>query len=348
MKPKVSVVVPIYNVEDYLGTCIESIINQTLKEIEIILVNDGSTDSSRIIAEDYAKIDKRIKVINQENKGQGQARNVGISISTGEYIGFVDSDDWIDINMYEYLYKSASSTNSDIGVCSRRGYDESGNIGHTKLVEDNKIFYIDENMDEYIINHLFYPHTVSSCNKIYKAELIKKSNIIFKDVDQVGSEDTLFNYCILLNSHKIVTVKNTFYNAIERNGSTTRRYKEGAMKRTANLIREIYKYSDEVKKVELAKNISPIILLFLQQWNYNYIKTYSNGDFKENIQNEHKKLKKEKFLKESEKSLILNKNSIRYMKKMGYTNKGITFIRVYMIFSYFNMNRLAARIRTII
>ena len=83
MKPKVSVIVPIYNVEKYLGKCIESIINQTLKDIEIILVNDGSTDNSGIIAEDYAKIDKRIKVIHQENSGQGQARNKGMDIANG-------------------------------------------------------------------------------------------------------------------------------------------------------------------------------------------------------------------------------------------------------------------------
>lgn len=348
MKPKVSVVVPIYNVENYLGKCIESIINQTLKDIEIILVNDGSTDNSGIIADDYAKLDKRIKVIHQENAGQGQARNIGISISNGEYIGFIDSDDWIDVNMYEYLYKSISRNNADIGVCSRRGYNEDGSIGHTKLVENNEIFYIDKNIGEYVVKHLFYPHTVSSCNKLYKSDLIKKNNIMFKSVDEVGSEDALFNYCTLLNTKKVVTVRTVFYNGLEREGSTTRKYKENSMKRTANLIREIYEYSDQINKIEVANEIAPIFLLFFQQWNYSYIKTYGTGKLNDNLKFEHSKLYKEKYFKEAEKRLIFNRDNLNNMKLMGYSSKGIIFIKIYMIFSYLNFNRLAAQLRVII
>lgn len=348
MKPKVSVIVPIYNVENYLGKCIESIINQTLKDIEIILVNDGSTDNSGIIAEDYAKLDKRIKVIHQENAGQGQARNMGISISNGEYIGFIDSDDWIDVNMYEYLYKSISRNNADIGVCSRRGYNEDGSIGHTKLVEDNEIFYIDKNIGEYFVKHLFYPHTVSSCNKLYKSDLIKKNSIMFKSVDEVGSEDALFNYCTLLNTKKVVTVRTVFYNGLEREGSTTRKYKEDSMKRTANLITEIYKYSEKENKEKIAKEIAPILLLFFQQWNYNYIKTYSSGSIKDNIENEHAKLCKEKYFKNAEKSLIFNSKVTTYLKMMDYGFKGRCFIKLYVLLSYLNLNWLAAKVRTII
>lgn len=104
MKPLVSVIVPIYNVEKYLSKCIESIINQTLSNIEIILINDGSTDSSGVIADNYAKNDSRIKVIHKKNGGQGSARNIGIELASGEYIGFVDSDDWIDLDsMRSYI-----------------------------------------------------------------------------------------------------------------------------------------------------------------------------------------------------------------------------------------------------
>ena len=348
MKPKVSVIVPIYNVEKYVGKCIESIINQTLKEIEIILVNDGSTDKSGIIAEEYEKLDKRIKVINQDNAGQGQARNVGINVSKGEYIGFIDSDDWIDVNMYECLYKSIIKNNADIGVCSRRGYDENGSIAHTKLVEDNEIFDIDKNIGDYVVKHLFYPHTVSACNKLYKSDLIKKNNISFKSVEEVGSEDALFNYCVLLNTKKVVTVKDVFYNGLEREGSTTRRYKEESMKRTANLIREIYKYSEKENKEEIAKEIAPILLLFFQQWNYNYIKTYGSGFIENNIKKEHKKLSKEKYFKYAEKSLIFNRKFNKYLEMMGYSLKGRGFIKFYMLLSYLNLNWLAAKVRTII
>ncbi len=348
MEPKVSIIVPIYNVEKYIGKCIESIMNQTLKDIEVILVNDGSTDKSGKIADKYASIDNRIKVIHQKNLGQGVARNKGIEISNGKFIGFVDSDDWIDLDMYERLYNSICENDADIGVCSRRGYDENLVNGHTKLVEDNEVFDINYNIVDYIINHLFYPHTVSSCNKLYKADLIKKNNIRFKNVYEVGSEDALFNYCILLNSKKIVTIKDTFYNTIERIGSTTRNYKEGSMKRTENLIKEIYIYSEKVAKKEIADEISPIILLFFQQWNYNYIKFYGTGYFKDDIKNEHNKLSKKSYFKAAEKRLILKRQYIEKMRLMGYSNKGIIFIKIYMLFSYLNLNWMASQIRTII
>ena len=124
MNPQISVIVPIYNVEKYLAKCIDSIINQTLTNIEIILVNDGSTDNSRKIIDKYDKKDSRIKVIHKKNGGQGSARNAGLDIAKGEYIGFVDSDDWIDSNMYENLYNAAISNNADIVVCNRKVFDE--------------------------------------------------------------------------------------------------------------------------------------------------------------------------------------------------------------------------------
>ena len=345
MKPKVSVIVPIYNVENYLAKCIESIINQTLKEIEIILVNDGSTDGSRKIAEEYASLDNRIRIINQENLGQGQARNRGIDVASAEYIGFVDSDDWIDLNMYEELYKSVIKDKADIGVCSRKVYDEYGHLEHKKMVEDNESFNISSDISEYIIKHLFYPHTVSSCNKLYRANLIKQNNIKFKSVYEVGSEDALFNYCILLNTKKVITVKEVFYNGLEREGSTTRKYKENSMKRTANLIREVYEYSNKINKNDVASEIAPILLLFFQQWNYNYIKTYGTGFLKDNIKNEHSKLSKEKYLRNAERNLIFNSKFTRYMKIMGYRNRGIVSIKLYMLFSYLNFNGLASKIR---
>ena len=101
MNPKVSIIVPIYNSEKYMNKCIESILNQTLTEIEIILVNDGSTDNSGKIIDNYAKKDNRIKVIHQQNSGPSVARNKGISTAKGKYIGFVDSDDYIESTMYE-------------------------------------------------------------------------------------------------------------------------------------------------------------------------------------------------------------------------------------------------------
>lgn len=117
MKPVISVIVPIYNVEKYLPRCIESILNQSFKEFELILVDDGSSDNSGKICDIYAEKDERVKVIHKENGGVSSARNVGIKAVNGEYIGFVDPDDYIDREMYKNLYELCENNNCDIGIC---------------------------------------------------------------------------------------------------------------------------------------------------------------------------------------------------------------------------------------
>ena len=121
----VSIVVPVYNAEKYLPKCIDSILNQTFKNFELILVNDGSKDNSLIICEDYKVSDRRIKVINKKNEGVSIARNIGINSAKGKYIMFIDSDDWIESNMVEKMYDAIQ--NSDIAICG------------SKTVEKNKI-----------------------------------------------------------------------------------------------------------------------------------------------------------------------------------------------------------------
>ena len=112
--PKVSIIVPVYNVEKYLNRCIQSLLNQTLKDIEIIMVDDGSPDRCPQMCDNYAKKDNRIKVIHKQNAGLGYARNSGLEIATGEYIAFVDSDDFVNSQMYETLYNNAVSTKADV------------------------------------------------------------------------------------------------------------------------------------------------------------------------------------------------------------------------------------------
>ena len=114
---KVSVIVPVYKVENYLKKCVNSLINQTLKDIEIILVDDGSPDSCGKICDEYAKNDSRVKVIHKQNEGLSEARNVGIMAAKSPYIGFVDSDDYVAEDMYEMLYENLIKTNADVSVC---------------------------------------------------------------------------------------------------------------------------------------------------------------------------------------------------------------------------------------
>lgn len=127
MKSLISVVIPVYNVEKYLPACLDSVINQTYRNLEIIIVDDGSTDECPSICDKYASIDKRITVIHQNNGGLSDARNTGIDIAKGEYITFIDSDDLVALDMIEYLYKNLIENNTDMSICQNSDIDEDGN-----------------------------------------------------------------------------------------------------------------------------------------------------------------------------------------------------------------------------
>ena len=124
MGTKVSVILPVYNVSDYLRQCMDSIVGQTLKDIEIICVDDGSTDDSLAILKEYEAKDQRVKVIQQANAGAGAARNKGLEIATGEYLSFLDSDDFVDVNMYEQLYLKAKAKDIDVVYCNCNIYKD--------------------------------------------------------------------------------------------------------------------------------------------------------------------------------------------------------------------------------
>ena len=126
--PKISIIVPIYNVEKYLERCIQSLLNQTLRDIEIIMVDDESPDDCPQLCDIYASQDQRIKVIHKKNEGLGYARNTGLEIASGEYIAFVDSDDYVDINMYEKLYQIAQKNNLDTVFSNFNTVDQHQNI----------------------------------------------------------------------------------------------------------------------------------------------------------------------------------------------------------------------------
>ena len=126
--PAISIIIPVYNTKIYLKKCLDSVINQTFKDIEIICIDDGSTDGSLDILQSYAKQDKRFVILKQEHKGAGEARNNGMNIAKGKYIQFLDSDDWFELNMLENMYNNAEKYSTDILVCSSRKVDDSGNI----------------------------------------------------------------------------------------------------------------------------------------------------------------------------------------------------------------------------
>lgn len=230
MNPKISIIVPIYNAEKYIDKCIESIINQTFKDIEIILINDGSSDGSRNIIDRYAKKDKRIIAIYQENSGPSVARNKGIKIAKGKYIGFVDSDDYIEETMYEELYNLVNDNNIQVGMCAYNElhfYDNTQRITRTRL-HSQKV-YNKEEIKKNIIstfakneNYGFY----SLWNKIYLREWVVKLGI-YMDENRDHGEDWWFNMCLFSEMESYICIDKPLYNYIHVNeDSLMSKYRE--------------------------------------------------------------------------------------------------------------------------
>lgn len=209
---KISIIVPVYNVEQYLGKCLESLTNQTLSDIEIICINDGSTDNSAVILQEYAKKDNRIKILTQENAGISNARNNGLKVAKGEYIGFCDSDDHVDSDFYEKLYTSAKKYNADIAVANiikirKDKLQKFLSFKDTIVCEDyrEKLQICDVPDYSYV------------WNKIYRSETLKESKLLFEEGKTY--EDMIFSVQILLYLKRLVTVPDTNYYYLSRKGS---------------------------------------------------------------------------------------------------------------------------------
>ena len=212
-KELISIIVPVYNVEKYLKKCVDSIVNQTYKNLEIILVDDGATDNSVKICDELVELDNRIKVYHKKNGGLSDARNYGVERATGDYIGFVDSDDYIDAEMYERLYEAIKKENVDVAECNLKiVYPEK-----TDLFTDQKYYQIcnkQEYLEEYLkIEKIFG----SACVRLTKADIAKKLKF------PVGKlyEDTYYAYDLIGIVDKYVIVDNPYYNYLMRENSIT-------------------------------------------------------------------------------------------------------------------------------
>lgn len=221
-KPKVSIIIPVYNTARYLPECLDSVINQTLKDIEIICVDDGSKDNSVEILNQYAQNDSRIIVLTQSHKKQGTARNLGMSIAKGEYIGFVDSDDWCELDMFEKLYNRAKETDSDVTICCGNIYNEKTHIKTTNDSYSLKIFtpeYFESAFNpKKTINDIFQI-CVSPVIKIYKHNFMDENSIRFPT--NIYYEDVPFFLDVWLLSGSVSLLKEFCYNYREESKTST-------------------------------------------------------------------------------------------------------------------------------
>ena len=257
MKPELSIIVPVYKVEKYLERCIDSLVNQTLKNVEIILIDDGSPDNSGNICDLYAKKFNNIVVVHKKNEGSVMARNTGLDIAKGKWIGFVDSDDYIDLNMYEEMINVANDEDADIVSCRTSEYD------YIFQCNDKYKVFSGEQLLEIVFgmvgntslhkNDLSYGMSV--WRSIFKNEIINKNNIRFFSERECSSEDMCFNVTYFSKINKAVYMKNGFYHyTVNMNSLSNTFYPEKIDSEVAlyhlisNIYKNNYKYNDSFEE----------------------------------------------------------------------------------------------------
>ncbi|NMA83548.1 MAG: glycosyltransferase [Epulopiscium sp.] len=228
----VSIIVPIYNVASVLNRCINSLIGQSLRNIEIILVNDGSTDESLKICQSYSKIDSRVKVVNKVNGGVSSARNAGLRIATGKYVGFVDADDWVESNMYEMMLKSLENKDASICMCEYF-VDNAGKSNRIRLPcnevlskqSDVAVKLVGSMLSDITHNRTSNTIMGTVCRLLIPRSFIEEHQLKFRE-DIYYKEDLLFCVQTFLKAKKIAIVNEALYYYVSRDGSAVRQYRE--------------------------------------------------------------------------------------------------------------------------
>ena len=262
--PKVSIIVPVYNAEKYIEKCVNSLRNQTLEDIEIILVDDSSTDSSLEICKQMSINDSRIKVIHKANEGAGLARNTALSTASGEYIGFVDSDDFVELNMFKTLYEKMVQYSSDLvmsgvifvdgnmfsdkGECTRKTYFEKDTHFDTeealKKLRMGIVGSLPEDADD-------SKYGMSIWKNLFKLELIKKNNLTFQSEREIYSEDALFMIDYISCIKKATGISDAFYNYMRNGESISKSYKKDRFEKSIAFVNEVEKrFKKDIKADE--------------------------------------------------------------------------------------------------
>lgn len=237
-KPKISIIIPIYNTEKYLETCLNSVLNQTFEDIEIICINDGSPDNSGELLRKFAKKDERVIIITQKNQGLSDARNNALQYVNGKYMMYVDSDDWIELNTCEIAYQTAKQEEADVVLWSY--VREYTNNSLTKKIYDKKKEVLNQNESSLKLHRRMFgligkelknPENadaiVTAWGKLYKTKIIKQNQIKFISTKIIGTEDALFNIYYFRHVKKAVCLNEALYHYRKDNDfSVTSLYKE--------------------------------------------------------------------------------------------------------------------------
>lgn len=263
VRPFISIVVPIYNVEAYLSRCVDSLLNQTMEEIEIILVNDNSPDNCPVLCDSYAKKDNRIKVIHKENGGLSDARNAGLELAQGDYVLFVDSDDYIDIKTCEYFYEYLKDNKVDVAIGSAIKVEGSklSKFNDRTPYEVNKTLTGNEFLKTGYKNGV--PSMAVWCN-LYNNDFLRRNNLFFKK--GLLHEDEQWTPRVFLLAKKVLVTEICFYNYVIREGSITNsnNFKKNAehIIETVNELNAIFETLEDKELKKMLKNNLVTLYLF--------------------------------------------------------------------------------------
>lgn len=297
MEDLISIIVPIYNVEKYLKKCVNSILDQTHRNLEVILVDDGSVDNCAKISDDFSKLDSRIIVVHKKNEGLAEARNIGLKIAKGKYIGFIDSDDYIEKNMFEILYNNIIKYNADISVCNIVEEKENGEIIKVYIKEDigiqqfNKIEALQKlARDRTITNH--------ACNKLYKRALFESIKYPYRR----KMEDMATTYKLFDLANKIVVDSSIGYHYIQRKSSIMGNINKELIEHYELAVNEkdeylLKKYPELKESIEIER-INSIKTLFYYAIFANFKDIYDSEKYKKFLKeyrNNYKKYRNEIF-----------------------------------------------------
>lgn len=261
--PLVSILVPCYNVERYLRECMDSIVAQTLKDIEIICLNDGSTDGTLSILNEYAAADSRIRIIDKPNSGYGATMNIGLANAKGKYVGIVESDDWIEKDMFEQLYTAAEKHNLDFVRCLYTIHDEVENkveVYHFPEMYDCDVPFCPKEQKK-----IFYM-APAIWAALYNREFLNKNHIRFLETPGASYQDTSFAFKVYAAAKRIMVLSKSLHHyRINNNSSVSSPSKVNCV---SDEYAEIRRYARETGVYEQLKELIAVISLGAYKWNY--------------------------------------------------------------------------------
>lgn len=281
----VTVVVPVYNVEKYLDRCIDSIVNQTYKNLEIILVDDGSPDNCPQMCDDWAKKDNRIKVIHKKNAGLGMARNSGMDIATGSYIFFVDSDDYLDKNTVKKSVDIAINSQAQVVMFGHSNFDDYGNITPLKMKTDKLYFEGEELLNDLLPGLFVYDRGlgVRTGNKMFSLTLLKDNNLQYKSEREIISEDAFFVLQLFKCVKKVAVLPENLYFYYQNPKSLTSTYREDRQEKN-NLF--LLKSLKEIEANNYPECVVKSLKVRFHAYTISALKQILNSDLSEKVKRE--------------------------------------------------------------